>query len=77
MNPWIAAARPKTLVAGLIPVALGSALAAERNDFRLGVFVAALGGAIAIQIGTNYVNDGADFQRGSCRRSVPKFPSSA
>jgi 1,4-dihydroxy-2-naphthoate polyprenyltransferase len=65
MNPWIAAARPKTLVAGIIPVALGSALAAEKNDFRLGVFVAALGGALAIQVGTNYVNDAADFERGA------------
>lgn len=65
MNPWIAAARPKTLVAGLIPVALGSALAAERHELRLGVFVAALVGALAIQIGTNYVNDAADFQRGA------------
>lgn len=65
MNPWIAAARPKTLVAGIIPVALGSALAAEKHDFRLGVFVAALGGALAIQIGTNYVNDAADFERGA------------
>lgn len=65
MNPWVAAARPKTLVAGIIPVALGSALAAEKHDFRLGVFVAALGGALAIQIGTNYVNDAADFERGA------------
>jgi 1,4-dihydroxy-2-naphthoate octaprenyltransferase len=65
MNPWIAAARPKTLVAGLIPVALGSALAAERGHFHTGVFCAALGGAIAIQIGANYVNDAADFQKGA------------
>lgn len=65
MNPWVAAARPKTLVAGIIPVALGSALAFEKNDFRLGVLVAALGGALAIQVGTNYVNDAADFERGA------------
>lgn len=65
MNPWIQAARPKTLVAGIIPVALGSALAARHDVFQLGVLIAALFGALAIQIGTNYVNDASDFERGA------------
>lgn len=65
MSPWIQAARPKTLVAGFIPVALGSALAFHGNQFHLGVFLAALMGAICIQIGTNFVNDAADFQKGA------------
>src|SRR3990167_4436550 len=65
MNPWILAARPKTLVAGLIPVFLGSALAYQRGGFQPGVFVCALFGALAIQIGANYVNDAADFERGA------------
>jgi 1,4-dihydroxy-2-naphthoate polyprenyltransferase len=65
MNPWIEASRPKTLVAGIIPVALGSALAARHHGFHLGVLIAALLGALAIQIGTNYVNDASDFERGA------------
>ncbi len=62
---WFAAARPKTLVAGLVPVVLGSAYAFYQEGFRLGVFLSALFGALAIQIGTNYVNDAADFERGA------------
>jgi 1,4-dihydroxy-2-naphthoate octaprenyltransferase len=65
MSPWIAAARPKTLVAGLVPVVMGSALAFHENAFRLGIFLSALFGALAIQIGTNYVNDASDFERGA------------
>jgi len=65
MSPWILAARPKTLVAGLVPVALGSALALHHGSFQLGVFFAALLGALAIQVGTNYVNDASDFQKGA------------
>lgn len=65
MSPWFLAARPKTLVAGLIPVMLGSALAYHVGNFHWGILVAALFGCLAIQIGTNYVNDAADFQRGA------------
>lgn len=65
MNPWIAAARPKTLVAGFIPVLVGSAWAYQRQGFQLWIFVAALLGCIAIQIGTNYVNDASDFEKGA------------
>lgn len=44
---------------------LGSALAFQQGGFRLAVFLCALGGALAIQIGTNYVNDASDFERGA------------
>lgn len=65
MSPWISAARPKTLVAGLIPVALGSALAFQQGGFHWAIFLCALGGALAIQVGTNYVNDASDFEKGA------------
>ncbi len=65
MSPWISAARPKTLVAGVIPVVLGSALAFRTGSFDFLVFLSALLGALAIQVGTNYVNDAADFERGA------------
>jgi 1,4-dihydroxy-2-naphthoate octaprenyltransferase len=65
MNPWVLAARPKTLVAGFVPVAIGSALAFRAGKFQPLVFLAALFGALFIQIGSNYVNDGADFEKGA------------
>lgn len=65
MYPWFAAARPKTLVAGLVPVVLGSAFAFQQGAFQLGIFLCALLGALAIQVGTNYVNDASDFERGA------------
>lgn len=65
MNPWIAAARPKTLSAGVIPVLVASALALRDQKFQFFVFLAALLGAAAIQIATNYINDASDFLRGA------------
>lgn len=57
--------RPKTLVAGVVPVAVGSALAAHDGAFRVMPALAALAGALLIQIGTNLANDFYDFQRGA------------
>ena len=65
MRPWLAAARPKTLVAGLVPVLVGSAAAYHSGSVSFTVFISALLGALLIQVGTNYVNDAADFLRGA------------
>ncbi|NUM88028.1 MAG: 1,4-dihydroxy-2-naphthoate polyprenyltransferase [Bdellovibrionales bacterium] len=65
MIPWIAAARPRTLVAGAVPVAVGSAVAWREGAYRPSVFWAALFGALFIQAGANYVNDASDFLRGA------------
>jgi 1,4-dihydroxy-2-naphthoate octaprenyltransferase len=62
---WLHAARVPTLAAAFVPVAVGSALAARDHTFRLGLALAALWGAIFIQIGTNLVNDLGDFRRGA------------
>jgi 1,4-dihydroxy-2-naphthoate octaprenyltransferase len=62
---WLRAARVPTLAAALVPVAVGSALAARDHHFRIGPALAALWGAIFIQIGTNLVNDLGDFRRGA------------
>ncbi len=64
---WLLAARPKTLPAAAAPVLLGTACAAAAGGFRLGPALAALVGALAIQVGTNLVNDVADFRRGADR----------
>lgn len=62
---WFAATRPRTLVAGFVPVAVGSALAFKDGTFVIISALAALFGALFIQIGTNLVNDYFDFQRGA------------
>lgn len=62
---WIAAARPQTLAASVAPVLLGAALASEVTTLRISVLIAALIGAICIQIGTNLFNDYADFNKGA------------
>ena len=46
-------------------MAVGSALALRDQAFRAGPALAALAGAILIQIGTNLVNDLGDFRRGA------------
>jgi 1,4-dihydroxy-2-naphthoate octaprenyltransferase len=62
---WVLAARPRTLVAGVVPVAVGTAVAARDGLFRAGPALAALLGALLIQIGTNLANDAFDFRRGA------------
>ena len=72
MNRWVAGARPRTLVASVVPVLVGTAVAVGVASegivwWRAG---AALLVAVAIQVATNYVNDYADGQRGSDRHRV-------
>jgi 1,4-dihydroxy-2-naphthoate polyprenyltransferase len=59
------AARPRTLPAAVAPVLVGTALAATEGTFRPLTFVAAMLGAIFIQIGTNLSNDYSDARRGA------------
>lgn len=63
-HAWLLAARPKTLTAALAPVLVGTGLAAHHGRFALGPALAALAGAVLIQIGTNLANDYYDFVRG-------------
>lgn len=62
---WLAAARPKTLWAAVSPVILGSAAAVSDGAFHAPAALAALLGAVLIQIGTNYSNDYHDFVKGA------------
>lgn len=62
---WVAAIRPATLWAGVVPVVVGTALAVA-DGYRAGwPALAALLGAVLIQVGTNFVNDTADFHAGA------------
>jgi 1,4-dihydroxy-2-naphthoate octaprenyltransferase len=59
------AARLRTLPAAVAPVLVGTALAVRDDEFRALAFVAALLGAILIQVGTNLSNDYSDARRGA------------
>ena len=59
------AARPRTLPAAVAPVLVGTALAATEGTFQPLTFVAALLGALFIQVGTNLSNDYSDARRGA------------
>jgi 1,4-dihydroxy-2-naphthoate polyprenyltransferase len=66
LRAWILAARPKTLSAAVVPVLIGSALAAhEPTGITWWVFLCALIGAVLIQIATNFINDALDFKKGA------------
>jgi 1,4-dihydroxy-2-naphthoate octaprenyltransferase len=66
LKSWILAARPKTLLAGIVPVWLGCEL-----GWRLeGLFDGWLAGctllsAVGIQVATNFFNDAIDFEKGA------------
>jgi 1,4-dihydroxy-2-naphthoate octaprenyltransferase len=62
---WLMAARPKTLPVGLAPVLVGTALADTAGVFHPLRFVAALLGALFIQVGANLSNDYSDARRGA------------
>ncbi|HLY48750.1 MAG TPA: 1,4-dihydroxy-2-naphthoate polyprenyltransferase [Solirubrobacteraceae bacterium] len=62
---WLMAARVRTLPASLAPVLVGTALAGYLGTFHALRFVAALIGAVFIQVGTNLSNDYSDARRGA------------
>ena len=65
---WKTAARPHTLPAAVVPVAVGSGLAYGDEAFRGDAFFWALIGALAIQIAANFANDASDAARGADTR---------
>lgn len=67
---WLAATRPKTLPAAVVPVCIGTGLAAGYGRFSLWRAVLALVVALALQVGVNYANDYSDGTRGSDERRV-------
>ncbi len=62
---WLLASRPATLSAAIIPVAVGTALAHNLHGFAALPALAALLGAMWIQVGTNFANDVYDFKKGA------------
>jgi 1,4-dihydroxy-2-naphthoate octaprenyltransferase len=59
------ATRPPTLLAAVVPVAVGTAVAHAEASLRAGPALAALAGALLLQIGANFANDVFDFEKGA------------
>jgi 1,4-dihydroxy-2-naphthoate octaprenyltransferase len=62
---WLEAARPKTLPAAIIPVMVGTALAAAHQAGDYAAAGICLAFALLVQIGTNFANDYFDFVKGA------------
>lgn len=62
---WLLAARLRTLPVGLAPVLVGTALAGFEDVFHPLRFIAAVLGALFIQVGANLSNDYSDARRGA------------
>src|SRR3954447_11795260 len=67
MNIWVAGARPRTLPAAIVPVAVGTACAVGEVPGGLIWWraAAAMIVALALQVATNYSNDYSDGIRGT------------
>ena len=65
LGAWLLASRPKTLSAAAVPVLVGTACASARGQVKWGPALAALAGALLLQIGANFANDVFDFEKGA------------
>lgn len=65
LGVWVLAARLPTLTAAATPVLVGTGVAIHDDVARTGPALAALLGALAIQVGANLANDVSDFRRGA------------
>jgi len=65
LGAWVLATRPPTLAAAFVPVAVGTAVAALEGGVRWLPALAALAGALLLQIGANFANDVFDFEKGT------------
>ena len=64
VRTWLLALRPVSFTASVIPVLVGTAIAAQ-DEFHALLFVLALFGSVAIHGGTNLVNDYFDHVKGT------------
>jgi 1,4-dihydroxy-2-naphthoate octaprenyltransferase len=65
MNRWLIGARPRTLPAAVVPVALGVAAAVDEHHPVWWRAALALVVSLALQVGVNYANDYSDGVRGT------------
>jgi len=69
VQSWVLASRPKTLLAAVVPVMVGSALAISQGSFTPLYSIIALFCSILIQVGTNFTNDLYDYLKGADNES--------
>ena len=72
---WLLASRPKTLLAGAVPVLTGAWLAARLDhSFSALLLALTLGSCLALQVATNLFNDAIDADKGAdtARRLGPQ-----
>jgi 1,4-dihydroxy-2-naphthoate polyprenyltransferase len=62
---WVVGARPRTLPAAVVPVAVGAAAAVGEGSIVWWRVAAALVVSLALQVGVNYANDYSDGVRGT------------
>lgn len=62
---WVVGARPRTLPAAVVPVAIGAGCAAGHGPIEWWRVGAALVVSLALQVGVNYANDYSDGVRGT------------
>jgi len=67
VRTWIVGARPRTLVAAVVPVAVGWASASRDGDRTIEVAMLGLAllVSVALQVGVNFANDYSDGVRGT------------
>lgn len=64
------ASRPKTWMAGISPVLIGTFLAQKQGSISYKIFILTLLFSLFIQIGTNFANDYFDFLKGADEQRV-------
>ena len=62
---WLQSTRPKTLIAGISPVFIGTSIAMSYQPVSFCVLVLCLLFSLFLQIGTNWANDYFDFLKGA------------
>jgi 1,4-dihydroxy-2-naphthoate polyprenyltransferase len=65
MDRWIKGARPRTLPAAIVPVAVGAGCAVGAGSVTWWRVAVALVVSLALQVGVNYANDYSDGVRGT------------
>ncbi|MBL9119454.1 MAG: 1,4-dihydroxy-2-naphthoate polyprenyltransferase [Phycisphaerae bacterium] len=65
LHVWWLAIRPKTLGAAIAPVIMGVAIAYSAGQFHGGAAIAAMAGALLLQIAANFANDYFDWRKGA------------
>ncbi len=65
LRAWWLAARPATLSAGAVPVAIGTAVAYRSGGIHWPAAGAALVVALSLQVAANFANDVFDFEKGA------------